>query len=239
MFCEIGSTDTHWGRTDAAEVYASVLATVLRLDTCSSSSSSSSGTNDSSTHDDAAWCTLTPQQRSDATVFMCIGGGHYAPRAGDLARKPGVFVGHMLANYSFDWGEAQGWKTAVTEAAAATRTAFPGCSAILISDASHLLSTLAATAIATPSHTLIMNGSSHCTSRLSALVDKKSMKAAQRDALTGLLQQLDIFVAYKKEEILARPSVPLAAATVAADSTHDTSAAASTPAAAAAAAVAR
>jgi hypothetical protein len=109
-------------------------------------------------------------------------------------------------------------------------------SAILISDASHLLSTLAATAIATPSHTLIMHGFSHCTCRLSALVDKKSMKAAQRDALTGLLQELDIFVAYKKEEILARPSVPLAAATVAADSTHDTSAATSTPAAAAAAA---
>jgi D-aminoacyl-tRNA deacylase len=128
MFCEIGSTDTHWGRTDAAEVYASVLATVLRLDTSnSSSSSSSSGADDSSTNDAAAWCTLTPQQRSDATVFICIGGGHYAPRAGDLARKPGVFVGHMLANYSFDWGEAQGWKTAVKEAAAATRTAFPGC----------------------------------------------------------------------------------------------------------------
>jgi D-aminoacyl-tRNA deacylase len=134
MFCEIGSTDAHWGRTDAAEVYASVLATVLRLDSTSSSSSSSSSSS-ISTHDDAAWCTLTPQQRSDATVFMCIGGGHYAPRAGDLARKPGVFVGHMLANYSFDWGEAQGWKTAVKAAAAATRTAFPGCRCVYYSTA--------------------------------------------------------------------------------------------------------
>jgi hypothetical protein len=58
------------------------------------------------------------------------------------------------------------------------------------------------------------------------------MKAAQRDALVGLLQELDIFVAYKKEEILARPSVPLAA-TASADSTQKSSAAASTPAAAA------
>jgi hypothetical protein len=69
---------------------------------------------------------------------------------------------------------------------------------------------------------------SHCTRRLSALVDKKSMKAAQRDALTGLLQELDIFVAYKKEEILARPSVPLTVA-AAADSAQDASAASSMP----------
>jgi hypothetical protein len=61
------------------------------------------------------------------------------------------------------------------------------------------------------------------------------MKAAQRDALTGLLQELDIFVAYKKEEILARSTVPLTA-TAAADSTQDASKVASTSAAVAAAA---
>ena len=64
-FCEIGSTDTQWGRTDAAACYADVLCQVLKL--------GGLVTNVSASNDARAWCTLSEQERADAVVFISLG----------------------------------------------------------------------------------------------------------------------------------------------------------------------
>lgn len=64
--------------------------------------------------------------RSERTAFVGLGGGHYAPRCGDLARLEGRYLGHMLASYALDFGEEGRWREAVTEAVRSTRAAFVG-----------------------------------------------------------------------------------------------------------------
>lgn len=79
---------------------------------------------DGSPAGDTNWADLSPSDRAEKAAFVCIGGGHYAPKPGDLARRGG-YVGHMLASYVLDFGE-DGWRSAVSEAVRSTRAAFPG-----------------------------------------------------------------------------------------------------------------
>lgn len=46
---------------------------------------------------------LSSGQVSSGPVLIGVGGGHYAPGMGDLARKPGVRVGHILARYAIQF----------------------------------------------------------------------------------------------------------------------------------------
>lgn len=80
---------------------------------------------DGSPADDTNWVDLSPSARAEKAAFVCLGGGHYAPKPGDLARRSGSYVGHMLASYVLDFGE-DGWRSAVSEAVRSTRVAFPG-----------------------------------------------------------------------------------------------------------------
>lgn len=72
------------------------------------------------------WAELDPSLRADRAVFVGFGGGHYAPRFGDLARQEGRYIGHMLASYNLNFSEGGRWREAVTEAIKSTREAFPG-----------------------------------------------------------------------------------------------------------------
>lgn len=72
------------------------------------------------------WATLDSAARADRAIFVGLGGGHYAPKHGDLARLDGRYIGHMLASYALDFGEEGRWREAVTEAVRSTRAAFPG-----------------------------------------------------------------------------------------------------------------
>ena len=64
-------------------------------------------------------------------MLVTLGGGHYAPRANQLASLEGVWLGHMLATYALPFeqgpdGEVGGrWKQSICAALDATRRAFP------------------------------------------------------------------------------------------------------------------
>jgi D-aminoacyl-tRNA deacylase len=74
-FVEIGSTEAEWGRADAGELWADVL---------------SAHYGGSGAFRDAA-----------TTAVVLIGGGHYCPKMGDVARMgEQVAVGHILAQVS-------------------------------------------------------------------------------------------------------------------------------------------
>ena len=60
MFTEIGSEASHWGRTDAAAVYADTLYTVLGL-----------GADDAGRQ--RQWCELSEADRAEAVVFISLG----------------------------------------------------------------------------------------------------------------------------------------------------------------------
>ena len=61
-------------------------------------------------------------------AVVCIGGGHYAPKHGDLVRKLSrsrVFLGHILPSYTMDFsGEASEWQSCLREAVEATTRGF-------------------------------------------------------------------------------------------------------------------
>lgn len=73
-----------------------------------------------------SWTSLDPAVRADRTAFVGLGGGHYAPKHGDLAKLDGRYMGHMVASYALDFGQNGRWREAVTEAIRSTREAFPG-----------------------------------------------------------------------------------------------------------------
>ncbi|CAB1117388.1 unnamed protein product [Ectocarpus sp. CCAP 1310/34] len=158
MFVEIGSSEEHWGRADAAEVWASVLTRMLGLD--------------GSPAGDINWRDLDPAARAERSAFVCIGGGHYAPKPGDLARRSGSYVGHMLASYALDFGRGGGegtWREAVTEAVRSTRAAFPGAGGGVAGG-------------------------------VGALVDKKAFRARERAALLEHLGTLGVEHRFKSSE---------------------------------------
>jgi D-aminoacyl-tRNA deacylase len=125
MFIEIGSSETHWGRVDAAEVWADVMEIGLGLD-------GSRGIGN--------WNSISNEEKSVAKVMIGIGGGHYAPRHTDVLRKTDCWAGHQLANYALEmdkpedeeWDPDTGvlpegpWQHAIRVCVVSTRSAFPG-----------------------------------------------------------------------------------------------------------------
>lgn len=120
MFAEIGSTEEHWGRQDAAQAIALLLWEGLGLDGSDGFGNwhSNSGTK---------------------KVLLGIGGGHYVPRHMDIILKDGAWVGHLLSGYSLPMedpkqekaechenGIGGTWKQAITVSYEATKSAFPG-----------------------------------------------------------------------------------------------------------------
>tara|TARA_B100001750_G_scaffold53105_1_gene40302 strand:- start:1932 stop:2906 length:975 start_codon:yes stop_codon:yes gene_type:complete len=87
MFVEIGSSESHWGRVDAAEAWADVIIEGLGLD-------GGSGF--------GKWDSLTDEEQLSSKVMIGIGGGHYAPRHSDVIRKTDCWAGHQIASYSLE-----------------------------------------------------------------------------------------------------------------------------------------
>ena len=125
MFIEIGSSETHWGRVDAAEAWADVLVIGLGLE-------GGIGIGD--------WNSLSVEEKSEQKVMIGIGGGHYAPRHTDVLRKTNCWAGHQLANYALEMEKPQdeawdpevgvlpngAWNHAIRISVESTRRAFPG-----------------------------------------------------------------------------------------------------------------
>ncbi len=125
MFIEIGSSETHWGRVDAAEAWADVIHEGLALN------GEGNGIGD--------WNTLSDEQQSESKVMLGIGGGHYAPRHTDVIRKTDCWAGHQLANYALEMEKPEGehwdpqsgeypsgqWRHAIRVSLESTKAAFP------------------------------------------------------------------------------------------------------------------
>ena len=115
LFIEIGSTQAIWPDEEAAEYLAGIIAEGLGLD---------------GTEQVGVWDSV---KHSGEIVLVTLGGGHYAPRANKLALLDGVWLGHMLATYAlpFEKPEDEGslpggtWNQSISQAIAATKTAFP------------------------------------------------------------------------------------------------------------------
>lgn len=120
MFVEIGSTEEHWKRQDAAQVVASLIWEGLGL---------------------GGGVKVGDWNRNDGNnkVLLGIGGGHYAPRHMDIVRNDGVWVGHLLSGYALPMedpgkSKAQGnakdvggtWRHAIKVAYEVTKSSFPG-----------------------------------------------------------------------------------------------------------------
>jgi D-aminoacyl-tRNA deacylase len=114
LFIEIGSTEEHWGREDAANVWADVLSEELGFNGSLNSI------------------------ESDRVVMVGIGGGHYAPRHRSVLLQSNALAGHLLANYSLpmnrpegDWDPLTGelpsgaWQNSIRVAIDQTCKSFP------------------------------------------------------------------------------------------------------------------
>ena len=84
LFIEIGSTAEHWGREDAANVWAEVLSEELGLNSS------------------------MPSSQSSGVVMVGLGGGHYAPRHRNVLLETNVLTGHLLAGYSLNMSRPEG-----------------------------------------------------------------------------------------------------------------------------------
>lgn len=111
MFIEVGSTEATWGHEGAARLLASIIHRGLL------------------TGEDDAW---QPEKHAGQLVLVTLGGGHYAPRANQLAALDGVWLGHMLATYALPFVRTGGdvvagnWRQSIQAGLDATRVAFPG-----------------------------------------------------------------------------------------------------------------
>ena len=124
MFIEIGSSESHWDRTDAADAWADVMEKGLGLD-------GGEGVGN--------WDALSLDERKNAKVMIGIGGGHYAPRHTDVLRKTNCWAGHQLANYALEMNKPEdeswdpdvgmyptgAWQHSIRVCVESTRAAFP------------------------------------------------------------------------------------------------------------------
>ncbi len=85
FFIEIGSDENAWSEVSAGEALAAVMTHLIAL------------TTDPSNAEELHQLLTEP-------VAIGVGGGHYAPRFTDLARKRRVAVGHMVPNYQLKRG---------------------------------------------------------------------------------------------------------------------------------------
>lgn len=111
LFIEVGSTDATWGHEGAARLLARIMHEGLL-----------GSEND-------AW---DADKHGGQLVLVTLGGGHYAPRANQLAAIEGVWLGHMLATYALPFVQAENgdvlgtWKQSIQAGLEATRTSYPG-----------------------------------------------------------------------------------------------------------------
>ena len=111
LFIEVGSTEATWGHEGASRVLANIMREGLLH------------------APEGAW---DEAKHAGELVLVTLGGGHYAPRANQLAALDGVWLGHMLATYALPFeqmseGEITGtWKQSILTALEATRRSFPG-----------------------------------------------------------------------------------------------------------------
>ena len=111
LFIEVGSTEATWGHEGASRVLANIMREGLLH------------------APEDAW---NEAKHAGELVLVTLGGGHYAPRANQLAALDGVWLGHMLATYALPFeqrgdGEITGtWKQSILAALEATRLSFPG-----------------------------------------------------------------------------------------------------------------
>ena len=111
LFIEVGSTEATWGHMGAARLLASIIHHGLLK------------------REVDAW---QPDLHAGQLVLVTLGGGHYAPRANQLAALEGVWLGHMLATYALpfirtDDDEVLGtWRQSIQAGLDATRVSFPG-----------------------------------------------------------------------------------------------------------------
>jgi len=111
LFIEVGSTEATWGHEGASRVLANIMREGLLH------------------APEGAW---DEAKHAGELVLVTLGGGHYAPRANQLAALDGVWLGHMLATYALPFeqmseGEITGtWKQSILNALEATRRSFPG-----------------------------------------------------------------------------------------------------------------
>ena len=111
LFIEVGSTEATWGHEGASRVLANIMREGLLH------------------APEGAW---DEAKHAGELVLVTLGGGHYAPRANQLAALDCVWLGHMLATYALPFeqmseGEITGtWKQSILTALEATRRSFPG-----------------------------------------------------------------------------------------------------------------
>lgn len=118
-FLEVGSSKATWAHAGAAEVWADVILGLLE-------------------------CELTGQAHPDPSphvpVLVTFGGGHYAPRANQMAAEEDALLGHMLANHSMPFTRDASeqvvgrWSHAVDVALDASMSAHPGRVAVVSLD---------------------------------------------------------------------------------------------------------
>ena len=119
LFIEVGSTEATWGHHGAAAVLAGIMKDGLLNE------------------DENVW---DPTVHAGQLVVVTLGGGHYAPRANQLAALEGVWLGHMLATYALPFEQTPDgviggrWKQSILAALSATRQAFPECDLVCSMD---------------------------------------------------------------------------------------------------------
>ena len=88
---EIGSTEAEWGDEGAANALAAVLCAELEPQLQGEEEAEVPGRRE--------------KEDADGDVWVVLGGGHYQPKAGDLARKAGARLGHCLASYAIGFAD--------------------------------------------------------------------------------------------------------------------------------------
>ena len=149
LYIEIGSTKSDWSREDALNLWARVLCKVLGLN----------------------GSTPLGNWKGEGNVMVGLGGGHYAPRHKAVVENENIWLGHVLAGYSLDFGTTDHiagdrstilWQDSILSAIESTKKAFPGADIFV-----HL--------------------------------DRKSFKGWQRDEISKFLAKNDILIRRGKE----------------------------------------
>ncbi len=110
LFIEVGSTEATWGHLGASRLLANIMHEGLLG------------------RPEAAW---DAAKNAGELVLVTLGGGHYAPRANQLAALDGVWLGHMLATYALPFEQTSegavvgAWRPSILAALESTRRSFP------------------------------------------------------------------------------------------------------------------